>query len=142
MGDKTMKKIAFLLPVVSLIINADSIDEMVNKIKADRKSVVDKKVLTTIPSPIPVIKVVETNKSFENKEQNITIPQEAEEIFVLKGIMNNMAFINDSWVKKGQKIGKYTLADIMDDAVYLKSKKKSKMIFLKTEDSKIKITGR
>ena len=137
-----MRKIALILPLFLTAIYADNIDEMVQKIKADRESNISKQKLVNIASPIVEVKVKEVNKTAQNGEGNVSAVVEDEEIFVLKGIMNNMAFINDTWVKEGQKIGKYTLADIMDDAVYLKSKKKSKMVFMKSNNSKIKITGR
>jgi len=137
-----MRKTALILPLFLAAIYADNIDEMVQKIKADRESNISKQKLTNLASPIVEVKVKEVNKTAQNGEGNVSAVVEDEEIFVLKGIMNNMAFINDTWVKEGQKIGKYTLADIMDDAVYLKSKKKSKMVFMKSNNSKIKITGR
>lgn len=135
-----MLTISFL--VVST--NADIIDDMVKKIKSNRESSIDKTQLTKITSPIPVIKIVDKNDSkLSKKDKNkVVVTEVKEDDFSLKAIMNNMAFINDRWVKKGEKIGKYTLADIMDDSVYLKSDKKSKMIFFKKYDSKIKITGR
>ena len=138
-----MKSITFLLlATLFVVLNADSIDDMVEKIKSDRESSLDKNKLTNMTSPIPIIKTEEVNKTVPKKDNNISTNIEPKKDFVLKAVMNNMAFINDSWVKKGEKIGEYTLVDIMDDSVYLRSKEKNKTIFFKTNNSKIKITGR
>ena len=135
-----MKKILIVISVMILFISADDIDNIVQKIKSDRESKLNKKELTNINSPIPTVVVVDTNSS--KNDGNKTVVKMENEDFVLKAIMNNMAFINNKWVKIGQKIGSFTLVDIMDDSVYLKDKNRTKMIFFKTKNSKIKITGR
>jgi len=135
-----MKKVITLFFIATALTYADSIDDIVNKIKSQRESKIDKKELSNINSPIPTVVVVETNSS--KKDANKTVVKMDSETFVLKAIMNNRAFINNEWVKVGEKIGSYTLVDIMDDSVYLKDRNRSKMIFFKTKNSKIKITGR
>jgi len=134
-----MRKILIPLSLVTIMVNGDAIDDLVKKIKSDRSSKIDKKELSTINSPIPTIVKVESNNT--KKEVNKTLLLDSE-TFVLKAIMNDKAFINNQWVKVGQKIGSFTLVDIMDDSVYLKDRNRSKMIFFKTKNSKIKITGR
>jgi len=54
--------------------------------------------------------------------------------------MNNSAFINGKWVKIGERIGSFELVDIMDDSVYLKDGNRTKLIFFKQNNGKIKIT--
>ena len=133
-----MKKLV-LLSCVILFSRADNIDDIVQKIKSSRESKINKKELVNINSPIPTVVVVDSNNS--KSDSNNTIVSDSE-TFVLKAIMNNRAFINNKWVKVGEKIGAFTLVDIMDDSVYLKDKSRTKMIFFKTKNSKIKITGR
>jgi len=135
-----MKKIVSMLIFASLVTNADNIDNIVNKIKSKRVGTIDKKELISVNSPIPTVVIVDSNSS-NNKDNNSSKIIINSENFVLKAIMNDMAFINNKWVKIGQKVGSYTLVDIMDDSVYLKDKSKTKMIFFKKEN-KIKITGR
>ena len=134
-----MKKTALFLTIVSvLFLYADEIDDMVSKINSKRTSNISKQKLLDITSPIPKIVVVEQNNS---KEGNTTaIVQPSEDSFKLSAIMNNRAYINGSWVKKGDMVGSYKLVDIMDNAVYLKNGKKNKMVFFESCNNKIKIT--
>jgi hypothetical protein len=141
MGSKTMRRLMFILIATSFVANCDSIDDIVNKIKAKREGTMDKKELSSINSPIPTVVIKETNAT-DNNESNASKVIIDSENFDLKAIVNNRAFINNKWVKKGQKIGSFTLVDIMDDSVYLKDKTRTKMIFFKRKNSKIKITGR
>jgi len=136
-----MSKLFLIISVFSLtLINGDSIDDIVNKIKAERESKLNKKDLTHINSPIPTVVVVDKNSSISDANNSLTKIES--ETFILKAIVNDMAYINDTWVKKGEKIGSFKLVDIMDDSVYLKDKSRTKMIFFKKNNSKIKITGR
>jgi hypothetical protein len=141
MGSKAMRRLIYILIASSFVANADSIDDIVNKIKAKRVGTIDKKELSSINSPIPTVVVAKTNSKDGNDSNASKVVMDSE-TFVLKAIVNNRAYINDQWVKKGQKIGSYTLVDIMDDSVYLKDKSRTKMIFFKRKNSKIKITGR
>jgi len=136
-----MRRLMFILIATSFVANCDSIDDIVNKIKAKREGTMDKKELSSINSPIPTVVIKETNAT-DNNESNVSKVIIDSENFDLKAIVNNRAFINNKWVKKGQKIGSFTLVDIMDDSVYLKDKTRTKMIFFKRKNSKIKITGR
>ncbi len=134
-----MKKTALFLAAVSvLFLYADEIDDMISKINSKRVSNIPKQKLLNITSPIPKVVVIEKNNS---KEGNITtIAQSSEDSFHLSAIMNNKAYINGAWVKKGDMVGDYKLVDIMDNAVYLKNGKKSKMLFFESSNHKIKIT--
>ncbi len=128
-----MKKLAILAMSLTICIFADEIDELVKKIKQERVSHIDKKKIKALKSPIPKI-IVEKNTS---KEINSTIVQNIAPEFVLKAIMNNRAFINDKWVKKGDNIGNYKVVEILEDAVYLSNGKKNKMIFFNKKNGKI-----
>ena len=116
-------------------LNADSIDDMISKINSKREAKIPKNKLVSIQSPMPKLIVVDTNGTDKNK----TILKPKDETFDLTAIVNNSAYINGKWVKKGENIGSYKLMDIMDDSVYLKDGKKTKLIFFKQNSAKIKI---
>jgi len=132
-----MKKVFSLIGIFAIsVVFADEIDEMVSKINSPRESNLSKEALVSLPSPMPKL-IIENNNS---KESNISQSVIKEEVFNLKGIMNNSAFINGKWVKIGEKIGSFELVDIMDDSVYLKDGNRTKLIFFKQNNGKIKIT--
>ena len=133
-----MKKIASIIAVVAIgVLCADEIDDMLSKINSTRESTMPKEELTSIPSPMPKV-VVEHNSSKDGNVTTTTIVKE--ETFDLTAIMNNSAFINKKWVKIGENVGSYKLVDIMDDSVYLKDGNRTKLIFFKKNNAKIKIT--
>ena len=139
-----MKRVALVL-IVGLIstINADDIDDLVKKIAQDRTSSVSGDELVNLKSPIArFASEVNTTKDGKKSESNATLIMATEDTFDLTAIMNKSAFINKKWVKKGEKIGSYTLSNIMDDSVMLKDGNKTKIIFFKPSTNKIKITGR
>jgi len=133
-----MKKIASIIAVVAIsVLYADEIDDMLSKINSTRESTMPKEEFVSIPSPMPKV-VIEHNSS---KDGNVTITKIVEEeTFDLTAIMNDSAFINKKWVKIGEKVGSYKLVDIMDDSVYLKDGNRTKLIFFKKNNAKIKIT--
>jgi hypothetical protein len=132
-----MKKIVLLSSfflVTTLF--ADDIDDIINKINSKRESKVSKDVIANVKSPIPNVKIVESNSS--NESNTSTVLKSEKEVFELKGIINNSAKINNKWVKVGDAINSYKVIDIMEDAVYLEDGNKSKMIFFnKTNNIKI-----
>jgi len=132
-----MRKIVIYSIAISLtVLFADEIDDMVSKINTHRESKISKKELISISSPMPKL-IVETNSSNEN---NTTITKVKEDSFSLTGIVNSSAHINGKWVKIGEKIGAFKLVDIMEDSVYLKDGNRTKLIFFKQNNGKIKIT--
>jgi len=133
-----MKKIASIIAVVAIgVLCADEIDDMLSKINSTRESTMPKEELTSIPSPMPKV-VIEHNSSKDGNVTTTTIVKE--ETFDLTAIMNDSAFINKKWVKIGENVGSYKLVDIMDDSVYLKDGNRTKLIFFKKNNAKIKIT--
>jgi len=132
-----MKKIALILLVSITAMYSDEIDDIVNKINSKRNSNIPKEKILTTPSPMP--KVVVIDKNYTKDENGTIIIKEPQDEFNLTGIINNKAHINGQWVKVGEKIGSYTLVDIMDDSVYLKDGNKTKTVFFGNEDKKIKI---
>jgi hypothetical protein len=137
MGVKTMKKYKlYLIFVICAVLQADEIDEIINKINSQRVSNISKKEIKSLQSPIAKVEIIKENN---NSEGNITIVKSETEVYNLGGILNNSAFINGKWVRKGQQIGPYKLVEIMEDSVVLKSKNKTKLIFFKKNNGKIKI---
>jgi len=132
-----MKKLIIYCSLIALVaLNADNIDEIVSKINSQRHSTIPKNKLTTITSPMPKLVVVDNNAT---KDGNRTIVEDKKDSFVLTAIMNNSAFINSNWVKVGDSINGYKLIDVMKDSVYLRDGNKTKMIFFKSDNKKIKI---
>jgi len=125
-----------IIPILFVSIFADDIDTMVKKINSKRDSNISKEELSLIPSPM-VQK--SSDKNVTNSVKPLPVKVIVEENIVLQGIMNNSAYINGKWVKMGEKINNYTLVDVMDDSVYLKDGNRSKLIFFKQNNGKIKI---
>ncbi len=132
-----MNKLIICCSLIAFVsLSADNIDEIVSKINSKRHSVISKKKLTTITSPMPKLVVIDTNAT---KESNKTVVEDKVDSFSLTAIMNNSAFINNSWVKVGENVDGYKLVDVMKDSVYLKDGNKTKIIFFKPDVKKIKI---
>ncbi len=136
-----VKAIIPIALVSSLFVNADDIDDIVNKIKQDRVSNISKKELLSVKSPLVKLIKIKENKSKDDNSttNNIIVKKES---FDLEAIMNSSALINGKWYKRGDKIYSYKIEDIMDDSVYLKDGNKTKIIFFKPVNNKIKIIGR
>ena len=123
--------------ICSILVMGDEIDEIISKINSKREKLIPKDKIAKTPSPMPKVEIVEGNNT---KDENGTVILKKSGVdFNLTGIINNKANINGQWVKVGEKIGSYTLVDIMVDSVYLKDGNKSKMIFFNSSDKKIKI---
>ncbi len=134
-----MKNINFLLALAlaNSLLMGDEIDMMINKINSKRTGILPKDKIVSTPSPLPKVEIVDTNAT-KDKNGTIVLKKSGME-FNLTAIMNNKAFINGQWVKVGEKVGGYTLVDIMDDSVYLKDGNRSKMVFFSDNNKKIKI---
>ncbi len=134
----------FIISIFSFsFLNGDLIDEIVNKIKTDREGKIPLDKLKSIDSPIIVKTIQEKLKNDDNNSNSIINYTPNIESFVLKAIVNNKAFINNKWYKIGDKVNNYTLVDIMDDSIYLKNGRKSKVVFFKKLNKKdIKIINR
>ena len=139
-----MKKITFIAMLgLFSSIYADEIDDLVKKIAQDRTSSINSDELINIKSPIArLVQKENTSKSKSKSDGNNTIIMTAEDSFNLTAIMNDSAYINKKWVKKGQKIGSYELYEIYDDMVVLKDGNRTKKVTFQSKNNKIKITGR
>ena len=133
-----MKKSVLLVFIsVTALLFGDEIDDIVNKINSKRNSNIPKKKILETPSPMPKMVVLEGN--YTKDENGTIIIKEPQDEFNLTAIINDKANINGQWVKIGEKIGSYTLVDIMDDSVYLKDGNRSKTVFFGKKNKKIKI---
>jgi len=134
-----MKKSISIILLSSFILNATSIDidEIISKIKSIRESKVTKQELQKLESPI--VEIPEKNLTKEDNKSKEPIPIQPVnlDVFTLKAIMNDKAYINNKWVGIGDKIGSYKVVDIMDDAVYLSNGKKSKTVFFQKSHQKL-----
>ena len=133
-----MKKLFFVTSIAVLILSAnemDEIDKIISKINSKREGSLPKQELKNITSPMPKLIVIDNNSSDNNK----SVVRAKEESFNLTAILNNNAFINGKWYQVGDRVGTFKLVDIMDDSVYLKDGKRTKLIFFKQNSGKIKI---
>jgi len=130
-----------ILLISCVFLGADDIDDIVNKIKKDRVSNINKKELLSVKSPLVKMVKIDKNSTKDSNKTGSAIVLKKES-FSLNAIMNNSALINGKWYKKGEKIYSYVIEDIMDDSVYLKDRNKTKIIFFKPINNKIKIIGR
>ena len=135
-----MKRLVKLTLIFTItLLYSDDIDDIINKINSKRESKIPQAVIANSKSPIPEVKIIESNSSKESN--NTVIVNSAKEVFELKAIINSRANINGKWVGIGDLINGYKVVDIMDDSVYLKDGNKSKMIFF-NNIKKIKIFAR
>jgi len=114
---------SFLLANVATV----EIDKMIDDIKAPRKGV-DLKELSATLNPFVAIK----------EDVNDTIvfaPKKKFTKMTLGGIVNDKAYINDSWYREGDPISEYTLKYIGVKGVVLVKGRQIKKIFLH-EDKK------
>ncbi len=96
---------------------------MVEKIKAKRVGTAIEK-RAHFASPFAMIR----------KDQNKTVlenPKDTVVVFVLGGIINNKAFVNQKWIKIGDTIEGYELTQIKDNSATLTRDERIVKIFLK-----------
>ncbi len=137
MGDKTVKKTTlYTLFLFTALLFGEDIDTILTKITKKRVSHTPPELILATPSPMPKLIKSDENSS---KDKNVSSLKAKEINFKLIAIMNNSANINGRWYKLGQKVGSYTLEDIMDDSVFLKSGQKEKILFFDQNRSKINI---
>jgi len=124
-----IKTIFFILAILPAYIFADlSIEQMnamVSKIKSKRAGL-DIKDDNSFVSPFVILK----------KEQNTTKakfeqPKVKSVAFNLGAIINNKAFVNNSWVAKGDTMNGYKIVEVDDNSVVLKRDAHEVKLFLK-----------
>jgi len=130
-----MSKKIWLIGLLVLPLYADlSIEEMetmVEKIKAKRAGANIEKDSKFI-SPFVMIQQDKNSSVMEE-------PKTTSVVFVLGGIINNKAFLNNKWVKIGETIEGYTLTEIAENSVTLVQEDHTIKVFLKKSKSILQV---
>lgn len=116
----------FLMPLYGDL-SIEQMKTMVEKIKAKRVGTTVEK-QTGFVSPFVVLQKNQGKVMLENPKGTVVA-------FVLGGIINTKVFINQKWIKLGDKIEGYELVEIKDNSVTLRQEKKSITVFLKKSKS-------
>jgi hypothetical protein len=129
MGGKSlmMNKKIWLGCLVILPLYADlsigQMETMVEKIKAKRAAAqIEKDPHFT--SPFVMIQQDDNRSVIEDPKSNAVA-------FTLGALINNKAFLNERWVKVGDKIEGYELTEIKDNSVTLVQEERTIQVFLK-----------
>ena len=137
-----MNRLIILFTIFTLFLNADlsveAIKKMVNKIHQKREGV---KLETLVNTKEPFVRLEQ-----ENNVSTFVIPtieKKEEAKLILHAIMNEKAYINDSWVAISDSILGYDLKFIGKRGVVLRNENHIKKLFLrKKRDSFIKLKER
>ncbi len=124
----TLAFIILLLAPLEAGLTVKTIDKMVNQILGKRKSKIHvnfQKVISPFIAFVPVEGDEGKRKPIINLKQ-----MNSEVRFRLKAIINDQALINGEWIRVGEKIQGYELAQIKDDHVVLKKTGRTIEIFL------------
>ena len=129
-----MKKLFLFLLTMTIIANADlsvkQIEEMVHKIHKEREGV---KLETLEDTKEPFVRLQEENNISTFVIPTVKTTEEAK--LVLHAIVNGKAYINDSWLKKDDKIFGYTLKYIGNKGVVLRNENHIKKLFLRKQEN-------
>jgi len=133
---KTIMMSVFLFTMLYADISLEQIEEMVKQIHMKRPGV---KLETLENTKEPFVQ-----KAEEDNATTFIIPKkEDEKRFSLHAILNGRAYLNDRWVKEGDKILGFTLKYIGKYGVVLQSGNQIKKLFLqKKKDNFITIKER
>lgn len=121
--------------------NTDWVDKQVQAIKPPRKGV-SHTAINRIKNPfIIVYKKTESDQASKTKEQSTQTSKKSSTTGPLKlsAVMNNSALINGTWYQVNDKVRGYKLAKIETDTVLLQAGRTKKMLFITTQNPKIKI---
>jgi len=98
-------------------------ETMVEKIKAKRVGATIEK-RTEFVSPFVTVRKNQGKAVLEDPKSTVVV-------FVLGGIINKKAFINQKWVKMGDMIEGYTLTEIKGNSATLTREERTIKVFLK-----------
>ncbi len=134
-----MKMVAALVGLLMITgsltaeLSVANIEKMVEDIKAKRTSKMRDD--TNISSPFITV------KTENNDTVRTLVPAEKERrSFVLGGVMNGSAFINNEWHTVGEKVGSFVVEKIAPDHVVLKHDKRTIMLFFRKTKNLLKIS--
>jgi len=124
-----IKTIFFILAILPAYTFADlSIEQMnvmVSKIKSKRTGL-DIKYNKSFVSPFVIFK-----KDRNATKEKLEKPKVKAVAFSLGAIINNKAFVNKSWVAKGDTMNGYKIVEVNDNSVVLKRDTHEVKLFLK-----------
>jgi len=130
-----MKKTVTMVTLLSYTLysgslSSEQITSMVSKIKKERVGISIFKLETTLN---PFVLVVP--KKEENLSKEVVVPVikkiVIEPVYELEAVLNNVAFINKKWYKRGSKLGLYKVGYISKISVTLESEHGNKTLSLK-----------
>ncbi|NKQ41034.1 MAG: hypothetical protein HF962_05645 [Sulfurovum sp.] len=131
MIDKKIGLAVFLILPLCADLSLGQMEVMVEKIKAKRVgSKMEKD--SSFVSPFVLIQQDE-NKSV------LEAPKGSDIKFTLGGVINKRAFINERWIKIGEKIDGYELTEMQDNGVTLVQEDRTIKVFLKKSKPIIQI---
>ena len=136
-----MKKSIILITLFSTLLfsinlNQNDIVLMVKKIKEERVGISLLKLKNT-SNPFPIREKQKVVLKEEVEEVTKQVVYVAEKVYLLNGILNDAAFINNKWYKRGSKIDEYKVGYISDTSVILKSLNGNKTLSLKKKNKKL-----
>ncbi len=113
-------------------LSIQNIEKMVEEIRAKRTSKM--KDTSSFPSPFIVIK----------KDENLSVLAPVSDKmlktnFLLGAIVNQSAFIDGKWRKKGDIVGDFVLETVEDDHVVLKSKNRTITLYFRKTKNILKL---
>ena len=123
MMDKKIWLVSLLVMPLYGDLSIGQMETMVEKIKAKRVGTAIEKSKDFV-SPFVMVQQDQGKAILEDPKSTVVV-------FVLGGIINNKAFINQKWVKMGDMIEGYTLTEIKDNSVTLTREERTIKVFLK-----------
>ena len=131
-----MKKILILTLLfssflLSASLSSKEITTMISKIKEERVGIALTKLESTVNPFILLVPKKEENLTKESVVTPIFTPVIVEPVYILEAVLNNSAFINKKWYKKGQKLDNYRVTYISKKSVTLKNSDGHKILSLK-----------
>lgn len=131
---KNKKIVLLVLATVPMLadLTIKQMESMVEKIKSKR---VGSKIQKDIDFKSPFV-LIQHN---DNNVSTIEEPEENKIVFVLSGIINNKAFINNKWVKNGGTVEGYRVQAIEENSATLMLDNRTVKVFLKKSKPILKL---
>ncbi len=123
MIDKKIWFVGLLVMPLYGDLSIGQMETMVEKIKAKRVGAAIEK-HTDFVSPFVMVRKDQGKAVLEDPKSTVVV-------FVLGGIINKKAFINQKWIEVGATIEGYTLTEIKDNSVTLTREERTIKVFLK-----------
>lgn len=125
MGIKVILILAVFISPVLADLSISQMDIMVQRIKSKRKGNAGSNISKVI-SPFALISHDDNTSTISIKE-----PEKESIVFKLGAIVNDKVFVNNHWLKRGDKISGYEMVEIKDNSVKFVQGKRMIEVFLK-----------